>query len=236
MAMTGTFRTALNGFNRQDVAAYLESAAARYTALKEENNQLRQKCAELEEKLGAAENAQSEPEPAANAAQSPAVPSGGQTAQNAEETAALTAELNAMKAENAELLLRAEIAEEQITRNADKVAEYDALRERLSTLELEASRRALEIERSAEAQALELRQAARQEEAAFRLRREDAARQFQASLRKAAVSAGLSAKLVNGELERLAASLQEIAASLETTAGSLEPAQNAADGAEGGLQ
>lgn len=217
MAMTGTFRTALNGFNRQDVAAYLESAAARYTALKEENSQLRQKCAELEEKLASAEK----PEPAAKPAQSRAVPS---------------AEVDALKAENASLLLRAEMAEERLSRSADKVAEYDALRERLTTLELEASRRAVEIERSAEAQALELRQAARQEEAAFRLRRDEAARQFQASLSKAAVSTGLSAKLVNGELERLAASLQEIAASLETTAGSFEPVRDAADGAEGSAQ
>ena len=218
MATTGTFRTALNGFNRQDVAAYLESAAARYNTLKEEKTQLQQRCDELEAKLAAAAEAQAKLDSVSEL-----------LAQKTAEAEALSAELNGLKAENASLLTRLDAAEERLSRNAEKAAEYDELRERLSTLEVEASRRAVEIERSAEAQALELRKAARQEEAAFNLRRDEASRQFQATLSKAAISTGLSAKLLNGELGQLAASLQDIAASLEKAANSFDPTQNVAD-------
>ena len=40
MANTGTFRSAINGFNRQDVMDYLESASQRYETLKKERNEL----------------------------------------------------------------------------------------------------------------------------------------------------------------------------------------------------
>ena len=40
MANTGTFRREINGFNRQDVMDYLESASQRYETLKKERNEL----------------------------------------------------------------------------------------------------------------------------------------------------------------------------------------------------
>ena len=40
MGNTGTFRSAINGFNRQDVMDYLESASQRYEALKKEKTEL----------------------------------------------------------------------------------------------------------------------------------------------------------------------------------------------------
>ena len=48
----GRFRSALNGFNRQDVAAYIEGLSARVKAAQQERDQLSAKCAGLEAQVG----------------------------------------------------------------------------------------------------------------------------------------------------------------------------------------
>ena len=213
---SGTFRTALNGFNREDVAAYLEKAAERYNALKEDKIQLKKQVAELETRLSEQENTQSR--------------SQEQEAQLSEQSrtiAALQAEVEELRSENTELLLRLKEAESKAYENADKVTEYDTLRQRIATLELEASRRAVEIERSAETHAMELRQAAHDEEAVFNQRKEAATKAYQQSLTNVALSANLTAKLLGNEMSHMIEALREIAASLEETAGTLEPASYA---------
>ena len=212
MANNGTFRTALNGFNREDVAAYLEKAAERYNALKEDRIQLKKQIAELEEQLEASGSTQSQ-----------SLELEEQLSEQAQTIASLRAEVDELRSENAELRLRLKEAENRVYENADKVTEYDALRQRIATLELEASRRAVEIERSAETHAMELRQAAHDEEAVFNQRKEAATRAYQQSLTNAALSANLTAKLLGNEMNHMIESLKEIAASLVETAGALEP-------------
>lgn len=213
MANTGTFRTALNGFNREDVAAYLEKAAERYNALKEEKIQLKKRVAELEEQLKEKDSTQAKSQELS-----------AQLSEHNQMVAALREEVAALRSENAELRVRLKDAESRAYENADKVTEYDALRQRIATLELDASRRAVEIERSAETHAMELRQAAHDEEAVFNQRKEAATRAYQQSLTNAALSANLTAKLVGNEMSHMMQALKEIAASLEETAGALEPA------------
>ena len=212
MANNGTFRTALNGFNREDVAAYLEKAAERYNALKEEKIQLKKQVAELELQISEQSGSQSKSQELEM-----------QLSEQSRTIVALHAEIEELRAENAELQLRVKEAESRAYENADKVTEYEALRQRIATLELEASRRAMEIERDAETRAMELRQAAHDEEAVFNQRRENASRAYQQSLTSAALSTNLTAKLLENEMNHLMQALQDIAASLEETAGALDP-------------
>lgn len=211
MVNTGTFRTALNGFNREDVAAYLEKAAERYNALKEEKTELKKMVTELEEQLYEQRNAQG------NAADS-----SGSSEEQSQTVAALQEELAQLRSENAKLLARLEEAESSAAAYADKAEEYDTLRQRIATLELDASRRAVEIERSAEKHALEIQQAARAEEAVFIQKKEAAVRAYHQSLNNASLNVTLTAKLVGNEMSQIMQSLKELAASLAEKAGALD--------------
>ena len=60
----GRFRTALNGFNRQDVAAYIEGMAQRSKAVKEERDSLERQLGDLQGAFAAGEEKQKELESA----------------------------------------------------------------------------------------------------------------------------------------------------------------------------
>ena len=66
----GRFRTALNGFNRQDVAAYIEGMAQRSKAVKEERDSLEQQLGDLSRTAEAAAEKQKELESALAARES----------------------------------------------------------------------------------------------------------------------------------------------------------------------
>ena len=170
MANDGSFRSALNGFNRQDVTDYLESASARYNALKKERGDLEKLYKEQLARVKELEAADAERETAlaalreeletANAARC-ALEEELLTAQSGRE--ALEAQLSdARSALDAAKASLAEAAKREAASSAEsdemkalrvkleetgsKAAEYDL---RLATLELDASRRAAEIERTA---------------------------------------------------------------------------------------
>lgn len=216
MSNTTTFRTALNGFNRQDVADYLESAAERFHTLKDEKNALEAKCAKLESASADCETLRGQ-----------LARSEAELAEVRDSEKRLLAQIEALKAENGRLSESLKSAESRSAESAAKADEYDTMCARLAALEVDASRRAVEIERNAEAQAEEIRQAARQEESAYRLRCEASARSFQSALNRVAVNAGLTVKLLNGELTQLGAALQNIISSLEETAAGLLPGDTA---------
>lgn len=211
MENTETFRTALNGFNREDVAAYLEKAAERYNALKEEKTELKKMVTELEGQLYELSSAQ----------EKSAAPSENLSESN-EAVAALQTEVAQLRSENAGLLARLKEAESKAAAYADKVAEYDTLRQRIATLELDASRRAVEIEHNAEMRVKEMQQAARDEEAAFNRQMEATARVYQQSLSNESRNVTLTAKLVENEMSKIMQSLKELAASLAEKAGALD--------------
>ena len=166
MANDGSFRSALNGFNRQDVTDYLESASARYNSLKKERNDIEKQCQEqlarvkelesscaeleqtaeelreelaaamtaseaLEQELQAERSSRGELEAKLNAALKELEETKASLSEAARREAAAPSESEEMKD------LRAKLEE-----TGSKAAEYDLLRQRLATLELDASRRA----------------------------------------------------------------------------------------------
>lgn len=122
----------LGGFNREDVSAYVESLAKRLRAAKEERDRLAEKCSESEEKLS--ELTQDKL----------ALQQRLESAEN--ELGGLRAGYEELKNLSDELKQKFELA-------APKAEMYDSLRDRIADLELNASRRALEIEKEADARA-----------------------------------------------------------------------------------
>lgn len=222
MANIGTFRTALNGFNRQDVTSYLEAQAARINTMKEENRELAMRVQSLRGELDTARG-----EAAAAAGERDAEKARAAEAQQAlqDRVAALEAETEALKnslteAENEAAGLRTALTEarDMLAATDDKATAYDTLRERLSALEVNASRRAVEIERNAETAALEVRKASEKADAEARMHREELNREFRGRLQRASVDTTLIAKLINGELTRLNDQLAAVTDSLESAA------------------
>ena len=112
------------GFNKKDVAAYIEEMSRRTVEYKAENDRLRENSYVVDE-----------------------------YAALLEEHKALTEELEQLKAENARLAdENAALAAELDTVKADTEA-YKAAREQLVALELDANRRAIELERTARSKA-----------------------------------------------------------------------------------
>ncbi len=275
MGNTGTFRSAINGFNRQDVMDYLESASQRYESLKKEKAELErirteqqalvselealhkessarneedaQEIARLQEQLKAREEecrllrdsvAELEAEKEAAAAVPAVDPAVAE---------ALRAELAAVKDELAQCRTREAEA-------ARKAEEYDGMKERIATLELNASRRAADIEQTAkteagdllnrtEQQARELlakaeREAealvekARRKETELGLRRAENSRKFRESLQSAAKDTEAGAGQISGELERLSEKLKGIVSSLTGTARRFDLSEEPEAGAE----
>ncbi len=300
MAVNGTFRSAINGFNRQDVMDYLESASQRYEALKKERTDLeriRTEQLEKQKELEAAqEEAAAQKEQAVQAldeaqeqlracqdecetlrvsleevtaarddAQSKvnavlaqlraAEETNARLTQSLEESKAAPkedpAEAAALRAEADQLRSQLNEMESRQAETLKKANEYDTVRERIATLELNAVRRAADIEdtaraeahaliEQAEQQAREIRENAqrdaeallqqtREEEADFLSQREEIHRSFRESLRGAAQETDASAALLSTELQRLNEKLKGISEALTETALRFEPAEAPAE-------
>ncbi len=269
MSNTGSFRSAINGFNRQDVQDYLESAAARYNTLKKERNDLEKLRQEQSAQMRALEEAAGEWEQKLLASREELEAALTQNAGLEGSLAELQEQLEGAAAELAEtkkalgeekaarsraeeacrstegeseetVLLRSRLAEAE-----SKVSEYELVKERLATLELDASRRAAEIEREArleaeailrkageEAEALKqaarteaeaIRSAAKEAEAAMVAQRAEASESFRTSLRGAASETDSVAGKLSDELGRFTERLKEYARAMTAAAAGFDP-------------
>ena len=270
MANTGTFRSAINGFNRQDVMDYLESASQRYETLKKERNELDRMRVESQARVRELEEQQEEAAAIREQASQEVSDALEQLRTKEEECETLRASLEEMTAERDAALarpaedpavaeaLRSEVSELKARLAAleasqaetlRKAQEYDSMRDRIATLELNASRRAADIEDAArsearaiveqaeqqardrivqaqqEADALLAR--ARQDEADFLVKREENYRSFRDSLQGAAQETEASSARLSEELQRLGEKLQGITAALTDTALRFRPAGEA---------
>ncbi len=187
MSNTGSFRSAINGFNRQDVQEYLESAAARYNTLKKERNDLEKLRQEQAAQLRTLEDGAAEWESKIASMQEELEASRAGSAELEAGLSALREELEAanVRLTDTEKALEAEkaarSAAEAACRSAGdeseesrqlhlrlsqaeaKAEEYALVKDRLANLELDASRRAVEIEREARRSAEEILRRAREE-------------------------------------------------------------------------
>ena len=119
------------GFNRKDVAAYVEELAKNNAANKEETEALRKRCLELEEQVGNLE-AMREAQNSASA-----------------QVDELTAQVEKLQQEKLSLeeenrLLQAELEEARQSANA-----YEQVTERLAAMEIDSAKHAEEIEKAA---------------------------------------------------------------------------------------
>ena len=177
MAFDGSFRSALHGFNRQDVTEYLESASARYNTLKKERTDIEKQYRDQLAKVKELEDAGAEMEltigelreelsrvKAVREAMEQDLQQERSAHNELEAQLALARkELEGAKASLTEAAKREAAASgeseemkalrEKLHEAGSKAAEYDLLRQRLATLELDASRRAAEIERTAREEA-----------------------------------------------------------------------------------
>ena len=174
MANTGTFRSAINGFNRQDVMDYLESASQRYELLKKERNELDRIRTEQQARLKELEAVQDEAAALKEQAAQEVADAMEQLRAKEEECDALRASLEEITAERDAAIakpaedpaitagLRSEIAAlkaqlaDMDAKQADtirKAEEYDSMRDRIANLELNAVRRAADIEETARGEA-----------------------------------------------------------------------------------
>ena len=260
MANTGTFRSAINGFNRQDVMDYLESASQRYEQLKKERNELDRKRTEQQARIKELEAVQDEAAALKEQASQEAAEVLEQLRAKEEECEALRSSLEEIRGERDAALakpaedpaiaegLRSEIAAlkaqlaDMEAKQADtirKATEYDSMRERIATLELNAVRRAAEIEETArgearavieqaEQQAQELTAKARQdaedllnearaEQAIFLHQKEENYRSFRESLQGAAQETETCTGLLSDEMQRLSEKLKGIVGTLTET-------------------
>ena len=250
MANTGTFRSAINGFNRQDVMDYLESASQRYEALKKERNELdrmrTEQQARVKELEGIQEEAAAIKEQAAQESLRASLEAVTRERDDAlarptEDPAvaeALRSEVSALQARLAEI----EAKQAETVRKAE---EYDSMRDRIATLELNASRRAADIEEAArsearslieqaEQQAGDLRAKAeqdaadlldrtRQENEEFLAQRDENYRLFRENLQGAAAETEASTGFISEELQRLGDKLKGIVSSLTDTSRRFDP-------------
>lgn len=119
------------GFNKKDVAGYIEELSRKSGEYKTENEQLKERCFELESCQQDLESLRS---------QLDAVLAQFEDAKA--ELEHLRAEKTQLEEQNASLVSELEVAKED-------AAVYQAAKERLAALEIEASRRSLETEREA---------------------------------------------------------------------------------------
>lgn len=266
MANTGTFRSAINGFNRQDVMDYLESASQRYEALKKERNELDRMRTEQQARVKELESIQEEAAAIKEQAAQETAEALAQLRAKEEECESLRASLEAVSRERDGALarptedpavaeaLRSEVSalqarlaeiEAKQAETVRKAEEYDSMRDRIATLELNASRRAADIEEAArsearslleqaEQQAGEMRSKAeqdaadllertRQENEEFLAQRDENYRLFRENLRGAAAETEASTGLISEELQRLGDKLKGIVSSLTDTSRRFDP-------------
>ena len=266
MANTGTFRSAINGFNRQDVMDYLESASQRYEALKKERNELDRMRTEQQARVKELEGIQEEAAAIKEQAAQETAEALAQLRAKEEECESLRASLEAVTRERDDALarptedpavaeaLRSEVSalkarlaeiEAKQAETVRKAEEYDSMRDRIATLELNASRRAADIEEAArsearslleqaEQQAGELRAKAeqdaadlldrtRQENQEFLAQRDENYRLFRENLQGAAAETEASTGFISEELQRLGDKLKGIVSSLTDTSRRFDP-------------
>ena len=266
MANTGTFRSAINGFNRQDVMDYLESASQRYEALKKERNELDRMRTEQQARVKELEGIQEEAVAIKEQAAQETAEALAQLRAKEEECESLRASLEAVTRERDDALarptedpavaeaLRSEVStlqarlaeiEAKQAETVRKAEEYDSMRDRIATLELNASRRAADIEEAArsearalleqaEQQAGELRAKAeqdaadlldrtRQENQEFLAQRDENYRLFRENLQGAAAETEASTGFISEELQRLGDKLKGIVSSLTDTSRRFDP-------------
>lgn len=153
------FRGALGGFNRRDVARYIEQTAAehrkRVAGLEEELSRSEARRAELEEELAGLRDEK-----------------GNAAAEEARARASLeesTRTLSRLRGELSQTESMLKAARNELTRLEGQVAElepmakrYEELKDRVATVELDAHRKAQATVKEAEAQAGAIREEARQ--------------------------------------------------------------------------
>ena len=255
MANTGTFRSAINGFNRQDVMDYLESASQRYEALKKERNELDRMRTEQQARVKELEGIQEEAAAIKEQAAQETAEALAQLRAKEEECESLRASLEAVTRERDDALarptedpavaeaLRSEVSalqarlaeiEAKQAETVRKAEEYDSMRDRIATLELNASRRAADIEEAArsearslleqaEQQAGELLDRTRQENEEFLAQRDENYRIFRENLQGAAAETEASTGFISEELQRLGDKLKGIVSSLTDTSRRFDP-------------
>lgn len=193
MANTGTFRSAINGFNRQDVMDYLESASQRYEALKKERNELDRMRTEQQARVKELEGIQEEAAAIKEQAAQETAEALAQLRAKEEECESLRASLEAVTRERDDALarptedpavaeaLRSEVSalqarlaeiEAKQAETVRKAEEYDSMRDRIANLELNASRRAADIEEAARSEARALLEQAEQQAGELRAKAE----------------------------------------------------------------
>lgn len=175
--MDGNFRTAINGFHRQDVLNYITDAAKNASAIKAErdilDSKLREQAQELERlnlALDSEKNTSRELsrkndvlQKKLAALEAELESSKGMLASQTEELELLRLDMeensgkqesaNSLTSENLNLKNEIRQLQEQLKLSLEKSTEYDMLKERMLALELNASRRAVEIEAEAKQQA-----------------------------------------------------------------------------------
>ena len=267
MANNGTFRSAINGFNRQDVLDYLESASQRYETLKKERNELDRLRTEEHARVRELETLREEADAGKEQALRELAEAQAQLLAGEKACEDLRAALEKMTAERDAALarpaedpaaaqalrseigaLKAQLAEIQAgqAETIQKAREYDSMRDRIATLELNASRRAADIEEAARTEARRLIDEARQQaqetaqkaereaealldkakedEADFLTRKEENYRSFRESLQGAAQETEEGAGRIAEELQRLGEKLRGIVGALSDTALRFSPA------------
>lgn len=120
------------GFNKKDVAGYIEDISKRYVDTLNENEQLRSRCEELEKNMQSREEL-------------------------LEELDAKAKELDDISAENARLSEENAALAARVVELSENIDAYNAASERLAALEVEANRHAIELERNATASAEAIR-------------------------------------------------------------------------------
>lgn len=235
----GRFRTALNGFNRQDVAAYIEGMAQRSKAVKEERDRMEQQLSDLsrtaeaaaekqkelesalaarESDLGEAESRKEELSAALAAAEEKNAKLGEQleTLQAASrDQAAFAREMEELRQRNAVLEDELRRTKEEYQRTAEQAEEYALVKERVLKLELNASRRAVEIEQNAAGKAEALVQEAESQAARVRQERDELLRRFKGEFSRISRELGFQAELLNQQASQLVTSLREASGAME---------------------
>ena len=260
----GRFRTALNGFNRQDVAAYIEGMAQRSKAVKEERDSLEQKLLELtrnaetgEERRKAletgleeqkallrdAETRLGELSQALCAAEKKNAALQGQleTLQAASrDQAAFAQEMDELRRKNADLERELDRSETQYRQAVEQAEEYALVKERVLKLELNASRRAVEIEQNAARRAEELVNEAEGQTARLNQEREELLRRFRGEISRISRELGFQAELLDQQAKQLVTSLREASGAMEESSARIgsfqEPEQPCAEGTESGTE
>ncbi len=250
----GRFRTALNGFNRQDVAAYIEGMAQRSKAVKEERDSLERQLGDLQGAFAAGEEKQKELESALAEQTEKLQEAEDRSRTLAEELqaardqlgrlreqldtlqaasrdqAAFAREMDELRQKNAEMEKELEQSGEKYRQATEQAEEYALVKERVLKLELNASRRAVEIEQNAARRAEELVQEAEEQSARVRQEREELLRRFRGEFSRSSREPGFQAEWLDKQAGQLVSALREASGSMETGAARIGSLQESEEG------